>query len=107
MRYYKYLYVSEKIAKKKETIIRKLEQGKYSPGICLILLPKYGTNQLEIVNSMYFFQPSYPREDNLVVGIVKNYGEALELVEKISQEVYDNTGEVKIRDYIKLKEQEG
>ena len=64
MRYYKHLYLTEGLEKKKEKIIRKL-----------------------------------------VVGITKGYDEAVELVEQIVQEVYDQTGTCDIRSYILEKEQ--
>lgn len=107
MRYYKYLYLSEGLENKKEKIVRKLEAGKFQPTIHLILLPKQENNQLEIVNSIYFLQPDYPKEDRFVVGIANNYDAAIELVENISREVYEQTGELNIRDYILMKEQEG
>lgn len=107
MRYYRYLYVSEEIEQKKKKILRNLKQGRYRPGLHLILLSDLGSNQLEIISSIYFFQSVYARKECLVVGIAGNYEEALELVEKISQEVYDNTGEMMIRDYIKKREREG
>ena len=59
MRYYKHLYLTEGLEKKKEKIIRKLE----------------------------------------------GYDEAVELVEQIVQEVYDQTGTCDIRSYILEKEQ--
>ena len=40
-----------------------------------------------------------------VVGITKGYEEAVELVEQIVQEVYDQTGGCNIRSYILEKEQ--
>ncbi len=40
-----------------------------------------------------------------MVGITKGYDEAVELVEQIVQEVYDQTGTCDIRSYILEKEQ--
>lgn len=107
MKYYKYLYLSEGLEKKKEKIVHKLEAGKFQPTIHLIVLPNQENNQLEIINSIYLLQPDYPKEERFVVGIAKNYDAALELVETISREVYEHTGELNIRDYILMKEQEG
>lgn len=107
MRYYRYLYFSDGLEKKREKIIRKIEKGKFQPTIHLLVLSANERNQLEILNSIYLLQPNYPKEDLFVVGIADNYDNALELVEKISQEVYDNTKGANIRDYILMKEQEG
>ncbi len=107
MKYYRYLYLSEGIIRKKDRIIQKLEHNKFQPGIHLLLLPSNGHDQLEILPAKFLLQPEYPKDGLFVVGITNSYDTALELVEKITQEVYDNTREVNIREYILRKEQEG
>lgn len=106
MKYYSNLYVSERLKKKKDKVIARLERRKIQTDLHVILLPECDHNQLEIVNAVYLLQPGYPREDRMVVGIAKGFDEAAELIEKISREVYDATGDLKIRDYIQAKEQE-
>ena len=106
MKYYSNLYVSERLKKKKDKVIARLEKKKIQPELHVILLPECDHNQLEIVNAMYLLQPGYLREDRLVVGIAKGFDEAVELVEQISREVYDATGDLNLRDYIQAKEQE-
>ena len=41
-----------------------------------------------------------------MVGISSGYAKALELVEKITQEVYDETGGTNIRNYVLHKQRE-
>lgn len=62
-------------------------------------------NQLEIYPTLQFKQPAFPEQDLFVVGITKGYEEAVELVEQIVQEVYEQTGGCDIRSYILEKEQ--
>ena len=52
MRYYRYLYLSEGLKKKKDRIIAKLEKKKFQMDIYLITLSCNGNNQLEIWNSV-------------------------------------------------------
>lgn len=106
MKYYRNLYVSEGLKKKKDKVIRRLERRKIQPDLHVILLPQCDHNQLEIVNAMYLLQPGYPREDRLVVGIADGWDSAVELVELISREVYEATGDLQLREYIQMKEQE-
>lgn len=106
MKYYSNLYVSDSLKKKKDKVIRRLERRKIQPDLHVILLPGCDHNQLEIVNAMYLLQPGYPREDRLVVGIAKGWDDAVELVETISREVYEATGNLQLRDYIQAREQE-
>ena len=100
MRYYKHLYLTEGLEKKKEKIIRKLQ-----PGVHVITLAVSERNQLEIYPTIQFKQPAFPEQELFVVGITKGYDEAVELVEQIVQEVYDQTGTCDIRSYILEKEQ--
>ena len=82
MRYYKHLYLTEGLEKKKEKIIRKLEAGKLQPGVHVITLAVSERNQLEIYPTIQFKQPAFPE-----------------------QELYDQTGTCDIRSYILEKEQ--
>ena len=86
MRYYKHLYLTEGLEKKKEKIIRKLEAGKLQPGVHVITLAVSERNQLEIYPTIQFKQPAFPEQELFVVGITKGYDEAVELVEQIVQE---------------------
>lgn len=106
MRYYKHLYLAEGLAKKKEKIIRKLDANKLQMNIHVIVLAGNEKNQLEIYNSMIFLQPDFPQDDFLVVGIAKGYEDAIEIVEEIVQEVYNETKGADIRSYILEREQE-
>ena len=106
MKYYKHIYISEDLAKKKDQIIRKLECNKLQLNVHVIILPLESNNQLEIINSRILLQPSYPKDDLFVVGIVKSYDEALDYVEKTANEVYNNAEGMNIRSYILKKEQE-
>ena len=106
MKYYKHLYLSEGLEKKKDKIIQKIEAGKILPGIFLVTLAPDEKNQLEIHRYILLLQPVFHREELLVVGISKDYEGALELVEEITQEVYNKTKSTDIRSYILDREQE-
>ena len=106
MKYYKHLYLSEGLEKKKDKIIQKIEAGKILPGIFLVTLAPDEKNQLEIHRYILLLQPVFHREELFVVGISKDYEGALELVEEIMQEVYNKTKSVDIRSYIRDREQE-
>ena len=50
-------------------------------------------------------QEAISKNELFLVGIASGYTESLELVEKITQEVYDETSGVDIRNYILQKQQ--
>ncbi|MEZ3436056.1 MAG: hypothetical protein K1W34_15830 [Lachnospiraceae bacterium] len=107
MRYYRYLYLGEDLKEKKEKIIGKIERGKLTWDIHIVTLPVGEKNQLEIYACNQFLQRDYPKMDFFVVGIVKGYENAIELVEEIAKQVYNETRSADIRSYILKKEQEG
>lgn len=107
MRYYRHLYVGESLRKKKKKIISKLEKGKFQLEIRLIVLPETTGNQLEIIDPNLFLQKNYPEREYFVVGIAKGFDEALEILEEIAENVYNETRGADIRSYILNKEQEG
>ncbi len=107
MKYFKHLYISENLVKKKERLIRKLEKNKLQLNLYLVTLPETKQNQLEIIGSEILFQPSYPKKDLFVIGMFSGYDEAVGLVETLAHEVYVNGKGQDIRDYILKKEQEG
>lgn len=106
MRYYKHLYLSEGLEKKKKKIMQKMEEGKFLPEIFLVVLAPDEKNQLEIHRYFLLLQPVFHRENFFVVGISRGYEEALEVVEEIAQEVYNKTKSADIRSYILNREQE-
>ena len=96
MRFYKNLYVSESMTKKKEKVIAKLNKKKYP----------LNTYQLEFYSTLMFRQGSVIDDDIFVVGIAGGYDDALYLVEEIAKEVYEKTGDLDIRSYIRERERE-
>lgn len=106
MRFYKNLYVSESVAKKKEKIIRKLKKKKYPLQTYIIALIEDGENQLEFYSTLMFRQGSVIDDDILVIGLADGYEDALYLVETIAKEVYEKTGDLDIRSYLGAQERE-
>ncbi len=106
MRYYHTLYMDEKIRTKKDEILEKIARDTWQLEKYLIVLTKNEQNQLELFNSALLLQKAIAKEDLFVVGIASGYEEALELVEKITREVYDETKGTDIRNYILQKQQE-
>lgn len=106
MKYYYALYMDEHIKEKQEIVLKNIESDKWQLEKYLIALTKNERNHLEIFNSVLLMQKSMSKDDLFVVGITSGYAEALEIIEKIAQEVYDKTGGADIRNYILQKQRE-
>lgn len=105
MKFYCNLYMDNYVLTNKKEIIQKLENNEWQLEVYVIALSNHPHNQLEIFNSAMFLQNKIRKEQVLVIGITKGYNEALELVEKIMEEVYDNTKGTDIKAYINKKQQ--
>ena len=62
MRYCRRLFWPEGLEKKKETIIRRLNENRLQWDLFVVTLPEGEKNQLEIYNTVQFLQPAYPRK---------------------------------------------
>lgn len=100
MKYYHNLYLSDELKEKKEEIIYKLEHDKIQLNKYVIVLAENANNNLEFYDTALLLQRGWKKQRLLVVGIADGFEEALYLVEKIAQEVYDVTGDMKIRKYL-------
>lgn len=97
--WYKKLYLSENAKKKHRKIMWKVKHKAGMIDTYLITVPRYGTNQLEIINSSELLQKHYDGISTYVVGIAIGYEQALKLVEKIVMDVLKETKQVRIREY--------
>ena len=105
MKFYRNLYVSESLEKKKDKIIQKMKKGKYPLTIYILALIEEGENQLEFYSSALLRQKMVSDEGIFVVGIAAGYDDAVYLVEDIAKEVYERTGSLDIRSYIQEQEE--
>ena len=100
MKWYYNLYLDEKAKLKKEQILEKIKADDWQLEIYCITLAANEKNHLEIFHSALLLQKAIRKDSLFLVGIASGYYEAMELVEKITEEVYDNTKGTDIRHYI-------
>ena len=101
MKWYKNLYLGETIAPKARQIVNKIKKKKLTLDVFVIALASNPQNQLDVIPTWELLQPGYPTEEIGIIGIAQGKKEALELVTTIVDEVYQNTGDVKITEYLR------
>lgn len=106
MKFYRNIYLGDSIGKRRNRIIRRLKYRKIQTNIYVITFPIYGQELLEIYHANVLLQDFYRRNPLFVVGIAGSEEEAYELVEKIIQDVYQNTGGFAVHEFI-MEKQEG
>lgn len=79
----------------------KLDQGKPVPGIYLITLSENPHNLLEILPSLTLIQKTAAHLCPEIVGVASSKDEAMDLIASMVQNIYEETGELKIKEYWK------
>lgn len=106
MKWYRKLYLGDNAKDAKYKIIGKVRTNKFQFDTYLITLSNNPDNLLDIYLANFLLQPHFKKsnflDDIYVVGIAKGRDEAFRLIEKIIFEVYSNTGEFKLREYLKI-----
>lgn len=106
MKFYKELYMSDKLILKRTQLKMQLQKGEVLVNKYIIALAKNEQNHLEFFDSVLLTQNMISKDDLFIVGIADGEGEALKIVEKITQEVYDITNSTDIRNYFIKKQRE-
>lgn len=99
MNWYQNLYTGKTAEKKRDRIIQEIEREVYKGNTYLITLAANPQNNLEIFSVHQLRFPYIRRNCPMVVGIASGREEALEVFQRIVEEVYSVTGNVKIREY--------
>ncbi len=100
VRFYKTIYWADDVPKRDRNAIRwRLKVGKPSFPVYLITMPE-GSNQLDIMNSLFLNQPYYRNNPPEIVGIAKSQEGAFRLVRDLMQECVDRTGDALILPYL-------
>ena len=100
------LYLTETTAKKKDRIIRKANRGIGMFRIYFVTLASNEENLFDIFHAAHLKQPAFYQQNPFVVGIASGYEEAVELVEKMVEDIYRETGAFQVREYFGAVKQE-
>ena len=100
MDWYYDLYLGEKIAKKKNKLIYKIKDGKFTPSTYVIALPRNRRDILETFPAEILKQKYYKKENVFVVGLAKGNEEANQVMLEIIQECWRETDTVNVRDFL-------
>ena len=99
MVWYSELYLGKLAREKKEKLIQKIESGKTPVNTYLVTLASGEANQLEIIPAWSLRFSHRRQELPLIVGLGCGRREVFELVRRITEEVYRETGGADLRGY--------
>ena len=101
MKWYRKLYVSESIGDKAGRIKWKINHNAGTISVYVIAFASNPDNLLDIIPVWQLMQKGYLGKNIKIIGLAKGYDDAVELVQKIIEETYENTGDVDVWSYLK------
>jgi hypothetical protein len=101
MKWYRDLYVGDSITEKTNRIKWKINHNAGTVNVYVIAFAANRQNLLDIIPAWALMQKHYPKKDLKVIGLAGGYKEALELVRRIIDEAYQETGSVDVWSYLK------
>lgn len=105
-KFYCDLYVSEELKWTREKTIAKLKRGELKFPVYLVTLSQGKQNHLEFFSSLLLKQHIYEDTPLFIVGIAREYFQAVELVEQIVEDVYAQTKDADIRGFVQRRQKE-
>lgn len=100
MKFHKKVFMSQKMSWRREEIIEAIRMKKLNFALHVITVPP-GSHQLEIFPIGLNSQPSFYVEEHIIVGVAGSRSESLQLMEQLSQVVYEEQGNLDFREYFK------
>ncbi|MBE5865134.1 MAG: hypothetical protein E7292_02825 [Lachnospiraceae bacterium] len=99
--FYSKLYFGEGMKdQKKGKIKRMLEKKPLFAGVYVLTFATNDSDQLEFFDAKQLAQPYYAKHPVEIIGIAKDYNDALNLVTKITQECINTRGDCRLKEYL-------
>ena len=102
MLFHKKLYVDEEISKHKRKTIKNLKYSKLMLGVYVITLSNNPNDELDIIPSYVLMQKIYKDMELIVVGIASDRDSALELLNRMTYDCLNETGNVSFKQYFNM-----
>ena len=104
MRFAVNLYTTEKTKKMLPRIMRKIGSRKLQPGIWILTISSNRQNLLDIFHSIHYMQPMFEHLNPDIVGIAESEDAAKDLLIRITEDIYRETGGFDVRSYFRFLE---
>lgn len=98
------LYLDEKIRKEPDKWKMRLEEGKLSYSLFCIALASNEKNLFDIMDCNELWFRHYRQSEVCIVGLAGDKENAIRLLQNIIEDIYRETGDLKVREYFKFEE---
>ncbi len=101
MVWYKDLYVGLLASLRRDSLIKSIDQKDYPSGVYVIIVPKRGNSQLEILSARELRHDWNRKNCSVIMGLALGMTEARALVQRMVSDAYEDCGSADIREWLK------
>ncbi len=98
MKYSDNIYFCSNLEHKQNKILADIKRNKHKCSYFIIAIPPRN-HQLELFRVILGQQHAFDIEDHTLIGVAKDYDSGIELIYRISQEVYSRLGAINYRKF--------
>lgn len=102
MQWYSHLYTGKKAEQYKKDIVQGICDERLQPEVYVITSPQNKQNFCDIYPSAMLLIPSKKKKERMILGIAITYWEALEVVRRMADDLYQKTGEVSAESFARF-----
>lgn len=106
VKFYCDLYVSDSWQEKQSALIRRMKRNRLRPWEYVIAISQGPQNQLDLISGLLLRQHVFDHAEIFTVGFADGYDGALELVRKMAEDTFRETGEADIRRFLSDRQAE-
>lgn len=99
MRFAKKIYVSDGLSGREREFKARLKFRKLKKQVYVIYFNRYSDTP-EFMNSIFLRQDYYKRHSIYVIGIVENYGQAVEYVADLLKDSFEKNGNFNVKEIV-------
>lgn len=101
LKWYKKLYIGTNMKGEHKKYIKKIKKKQFTFDIYLLTLAFNEVDQIDIFSANLLLQRPLRRRCPLIIGIARGYEDALLLFTELANDVYQETGRLELKTYIK------
>lgn len=92
------IYFCPNLEHKRNKVLSKIQEDKYKSTYYVITIPpKF--HQMELFRIILGEQHAFDITQHMLVGVAKDYDSGIELIQKISEDVYNSLGDLNYREF--------
>ena len=94
------VYTTDRLKYKRADLKQQISRRQDVGNLHVIVANRRSDDQIEIIKCKQLYQPCYPTDDLVIIGLAANKTEAEQLIAKIAEDALTTEGSIDLKQYI-------